>query len=130
MVILQRPLPNLGMMICLWNVRGASRDNFIPHAWIIVEAQRPSETKSEEYHAFEVMYRLRFCDYGVIPPFEKRGGIRLFWNKEVDVVNYTATINQFQFLFQFKNVVPEVLVNSMHAPSVSITCHRMWRDMH
>lgn len=133
-VTLQRPLPSLGMKICLWNVRGASKDNFIPHAWIIVEAQRPEifillETKSEEYRAREVMYRLRFDEYRVIPPSEKRGGIWLFWKKEVDVINYTASINQFHVLFHFKNIGREALVTGMHAPSVPENRHRMWREM-
>ncbi|XP_056692109.1 uncharacterized protein [Spinacia oleracea] len=71
------------MKICLWNVRGASKDKFIPHAWIIVEDHRPSilvmvETKCEEYRAREVMYRLRFDDCKVIPSTAKRGEFGFF----------------------------------------------------
>ncbi|XP_056697424.1 uncharacterized protein [Spinacia oleracea] len=133
-VTIQRPLPNLKMKICLWNVRGACRKDFLPAAWSIIEEQHPHvfvlfETKSDDYRAKEVMFQLKFNDYRVIPPNDKRGGIWLFWKYEVDLVLFTAETSHFHVLFNFKNIQREVLVTGMHAPSVPGVRHQLWRNL-
>ncbi|XP_056691001.1 uncharacterized protein [Spinacia oleracea] len=133
-VVLQRPLPNLHMKICVWNVRGASRDEFLPTAWNIIEAQHPSifillETKADDYRAKEVKLQLGFHDFRVISPTDKRGGIWLFWRRSIELVLFSEDVNQFHVLFHFENVKPEVLVTGMHAPSVPGPRHAFWRSM-
>nr|XP_021842389.1 uncharacterized protein LOC110782531 [Spinacia oleracea] len=122
------------MKVCVWNVRGASRDGFIPTAWNIIESQHPSifillETKSDDYRAKEVMMQLHFTQFKVISPTDKRGGIWLFWKNSIDLVLFSEDVNQFHVLFHFENVRPEVLITGLHAPSVPGPRHALWRNM-
>ncbi|XP_056687673.1 uncharacterized protein [Spinacia oleracea] len=133
-VTVQRPLPNLSMKICVWNVRGATRDGFLPHAWEIIDSQHPAilvllETKCGEDRAKEVMQQLRFDAFKAIPSTGKRGGIWIFWKKVVDLVMYTAEVNQFHALFHFQNVSSEVLVTGMHASTLPRIRHENWRNL-
>ncbi|XP_056690122.1 uncharacterized protein [Spinacia oleracea] len=121
------------MKICLWNVRGACRKDFFPAVWSIIEEQHPHvfvlfETQSDDYRAKEVMFQLKFNDYRVIPPNDKRGGIWLLWKYEVYLVLFTAETSHFHVLFHFKNIQQEVLVTGMHAPSVPGMRHQLWRN--
>lgn len=51
--------------ICLWNVKGASRNKFVSHAWIIIEEQHPAifillETKSEDHRGRKLCFNWSF----------------------------------------------------------------------
>lgn len=39
-VPVSKPLPNLEMKIIVWNVRGASNNAFVPHAWDVVRLNK------------------------------------------------------------------------------------------
>ncbi|KAL2904687.1 Catalase-peroxidase [Bienertia sinuspersici] len=131
----QRPFPTLTMKIALWNIRGASSDEFMPHACDIINKHRPSififlETKCDDKRAFQVKRRLNFTDYKVVNPRGKRGGIWIFWNPPVDLILFSDNdVDYFHGLFRFSPTSPEALVTGMHAPSVSSVRHRLWRDM-
>lgn len=81
-----KALPNLKMKIIVWNVRGASNNAFVPHAWDVVRLNKPSsfiifEAKAEECRARQVTRLLGFDDFKAIPPYGLKGGIWLMWKK-------------------------------------------------
>ncbi|XP_056688797.1 uncharacterized protein [Spinacia oleracea] len=97
-------------------------------------SQRPSifillETRSDDYRAQEVMIQLKFNQFKVISPTDKRGGIWLFWKNTIDLILFSEDVNQFHVLFHFENVRPEVLITGLHAPSVPGPRHALWRNM-
>ncbi|XP_056685189.1 uncharacterized protein [Spinacia oleracea] len=129
-----RPLPCLNMKIVMWNVRGASKNDFLPHAWSIIDKQHPTvfvflETKADDLRARQVMLQLGFHDFKVVQANSRRGGIWVFWKNTVDLVTFSVGDYHFHGLFHFKNVKEEALVTAMHAPSKAMQCHQVWKDM-
>lgn len=135
MVTIQQPLPNLYMKIVLWNIRGASRNEFIPYAWDIIKQHHPLvfvllETKCGEDRARQVQLQLGFIEFKVINPLGKRGGIWLFWKTGIDLVLFNAgNPNYFHALFHFASVDREFLVSGVHAPSTSRERKKFWNSM-
>ncbi|XP_021855317.1 uncharacterized protein [Spinacia oleracea] len=133
-VNLQRPLPCLNMKLILWNVRGASKDDFLPYARNIVSNQNPVafiflETKADDLRANQVRTQLGFHEFRVVPATSMRGGIWLFWKKDIDLVNYATGDFNFHALFHFKNVKKDALITGMHAPSSAAQRHHVWNTM-
>uniref|UniRef100_A0A803N1W5 Uncharacterized protein n=1 Tax=Chenopodium quinoa TaxID=63459 RepID=A0A803N1W5_CHEQI len=65
--------PDLNMKIVMWNVRGATRNEFIPPAWDVIMTHKPSvfillETKSDGCRAAEVSKLLGFDHSKFINP--------------------------------------------------------------
>lgn len=109
-------------------------NEFIHSAWSIIDAQNLSvfillETRSDDHRAREVMQQLRFHDFRVVPPTDKRGGVWLFWKNTIDLILFSSAENMFHVLFKFHNIKPEVLFTGIHAPSVPAPRHRLWRSM-
>ncbi|XP_021728702.1 uncharacterized protein LOC110695776 [Chenopodium quinoa] len=127
--------PNLNMKVVLWNVRGATINDFIPHAWDIIAAHKPSifiilEAKSNGIRALEVSRLLGFNGLRFIEPNESRGGIWLMYNDKVELVLYnSSSINFFHALFKFKPHNNEVLLTSVHTPSNATGRHCLWNDL-
>ncbi|XP_021765748.1 uncharacterized protein LOC110730268 isoform X1 [Chenopodium quinoa] len=127
--------PNLNMKVVLWNVRGATRNDFIPHAWDIIATHKPSifiilEAKSNGVRALEVSRMLGFDGLRFIEPNGSRGGIWLMFNAGVELILYNPkSINFFHALFKFKPHNTEVLLTGIHAPSNPSERHRMWNNL-
>lgn len=66
--------------------------------------------------------RLRFNDYKVVRPTDKRGGIRMFWKNTINLVLFTADTNHFLALFHFKNQKKDAMITGMHALSTPAGC--------
>uniref|UniRef100_A0A803LUB2 RNase H type-1 domain-containing protein n=1 Tax=Chenopodium quinoa TaxID=63459 RepID=A0A803LUB2_CHEQI len=123
------------MKVVLWNVRGATRNDFIPHAWDIIATHKPSifiilEAKSNGVRALEVSRMLGFDGLRFIEPNGSRGGIWLMFNAGVELILYNPkSINFFHALFKFKPHNTEVLLTGIHAPSNPSERHRMWNNL-
>ncbi|XP_021753742.1 uncharacterized protein LOC110719145 [Chenopodium quinoa] len=122
------------MKFILWNVRGACRDEFIPHARHLVNIHKSTvfvflETKSDDLRARQIMLQLGFHDFKAIEANDKRGGIWLLWKSTVDIADYKEDFSFFHVLFHFKNTNNEALITGMHAPSTPKERHEMWREM-
>ena len=128
-------LPDLKMKIITWNVRGASNNAFVPHAWDVVHIHKPSiliifETKAEECRARQVTRLLGFDDFKAMPPHGLKGGIWLMWKRNVDLVSWSeVSPYYFHSLFKFSPNQPEVLITGIHAPSTAKERHQIWRNM-
>ncbi|XP_057248280.1 uncharacterized protein LOC130590240 [Beta vulgaris subsp. vulgaris] len=123
------------MKIIAWNVRGASNNAFVPHAWDVVRFHNPSifvifETKAEECRARQVSKLLGFDDFKAMPPHGLKGGIWLMWKRNIDLVSWSeVSPYYFHSLFKFSPNQPEVLITGMHAPSTAKERHQIWRNM-
>ncbi|XP_048493650.1 uncharacterized protein LOC125494124 [Beta vulgaris subsp. vulgaris] len=123
------------MKIITWNVRGASNNAFVSHAWDVVRFHNPSifvifETKAEERRARQVTKLLGFDDFKAMPPHGLKGGIWLMWKRNVKLVSWSeVSPYYFHSLFKFIPNKPEVLIMGMHAPATAKERHQMWRNM-
>ncbi|XP_048490396.1 uncharacterized protein LOC125492264 [Beta vulgaris subsp. vulgaris] len=123
------------MKIIIWNVRGASNNTFVPHAWDVVRLNKPSifiifETKAEECRARQVTRLLGFDDFKAIPPHGLKGGIWLMWKKSIELVSWSeVSPYYFHSLFKFSPKHPEMLLTGIHAPSTARERHELWKNM-
>ncbi|XP_021736898.1 uncharacterized protein LOC110703402 [Chenopodium quinoa] len=128
--------PDLNMKIVLWNVRGATRNEFIPHAWEVIAAHKPNifillETKSDGNRASQVSKLLGFDGFQFINPNGLRGGIWLMYKNSVELTDYqdNHARNYFHALFKFSPDSKEVLLTAVHAPSSPTERHRLWNEL-
>ncbi|XP_021764620.1 uncharacterized protein LOC110729219 [Chenopodium quinoa] len=128
--------PDLNMKIVMWNVRGAFRNEFIPHAWDVIVAHKLSifiilETKSDGTRYTRVSKLLGFDKFEFIKPNGLRGGIWLMYNNNVQLIDYVEghTRNYFHALFKFSPDSKEVLLAAVHAPSSPAERHRLWNEL-
>ncbi|XP_021750991.1 uncharacterized protein LOC110716653 [Chenopodium quinoa] len=131
------PFLDLDMKIVLWNVRGASRNEFIPHALEVISSHKPSifiilETKSDVTRASQVSNLLGFDKFEFVKPNGLRDGIWLMYKSNVELIDYIEghTRNYFHALFKFSSDSKEVLLTAVHAPSSPSKRHRLWNDLH
>ena len=128
-------LPDLNMKIIAWNVRGASNNAFVPHAWDVVRIHKPSiliifETKAEECRARQVTRLLGFDDFKAMPPHGLKGGIWLMWKRSIELVSWSeVSPYYFHSLFKFSPNKPEVIITGIHAPSTGKERQQIWRNM-
>ncbi|XP_021728049.1 uncharacterized protein LOC110695134 [Chenopodium quinoa] len=136
---LGHPVPNypdLNMKVVMWNVKGASRNEFIPHAWDVIAAHKPSifillETKSDGTRAAEVSKLLGFDHFNFIKPNGLRGGIWLLYKDSIELIDCVEghSRNYFHALFKFSPEAKEVLLTAVHAPSAPAERHKLWNDI-
>ncbi|XP_021841367.2 uncharacterized protein [Spinacia oleracea] len=124
------------MKLVVWNVRGASKNDFIPYAWDIISNHKPSifiilETKNNEDRANMVAKSLGFDKFIVVPAEGRRGGIWMFYNPNiVSLITHTEkTPSYFHALFKLNPNQPEVLITGIYAPSTSSKRHELWREL-
>lgn len=124
------------MKIVLWNVCGATRNEFIPHAWEVIAAHKLSifiilETKSDGCRATQVSKLLGFDAFEFVKPNGLRGEIWLMYKNSVELIQYQEGItrNFFHALFKFTPDSKEVLLTVVHAPSSRSERHKLWNDL-
>lgn len=92
------------------NVRGASKNEFIPHAWIKIDNKHPTiyiflETKVDDFRARQVMVQLGFHEFKVVQANSCRGGIWNFLKNLVDLVTFSVGDYFFHVLFHFIKIL-------------------------
>lgn len=108
--------PSLNMQIFLWNIHGASSNDFIPHILDVINEHRPSiiillKTKVGENRASQVAKFLNFDNFRVVAPSEKRGGIWMFWRHGTDLILHIENApHYFHALFHFNPSQHKVLL--------------------
>ncbi|XP_021716015.1 uncharacterized protein LOC110683919 [Chenopodium quinoa] len=120
------------MKTILWNVRGASSKEFLPHAKEVVRLHKPDilfllETKSTDEIARAVCKRLGFEEFRTLPANGLKGGMWLFWRKPAILMDFvTESPHVIHSLFKVSPNDPEVLITGVHAPSASRDKNELW----
>lgn len=128
--------PDPDMNLVIWNVRGDSKNDFIPYAWDIISNHKPSifiilETKNNEDRANAVGKYLGFDKCLVVPADGRRGGVWCFYNPDVVslILHTEKTPNYFHALFKLNPSQPEILITGVYAPSTSSKRHELWNEL-
>ncbi|XP_021861101.2 uncharacterized protein [Spinacia oleracea] len=124
------------MKLVVWNVRGASKNDFIPYSWDIISNHKPSifiilESKNDEDRAQSVAKFLGFDKVIVVPAEGRRGGVWMFYNPNIVslITHHEKTPSYFHALFKLNPNQPEVLIAGIYAPSTSTKRHELWHEL-